>query len=133
VYLLNGEITLADAYSTLLTAFTGSTSASDNTASITVGGTTKTTTIIGGVSNTWTAGTANGPELQVTVNGIASTKAAIPSANYGASGIVTNAAQTFGGVKTFGNGIKISASNTTTDCATLTYDASSDTLTVSFP
>lgn len=133
VYLLDGEITLADAYSTLLTAFSGSTEASDNTASITVGGTTKTATIIGGVSNAWTAGTANGPELQVTVNGVASTKAAIPSANYGASGIVTNGAQTFGGVKTFGNGIKISASNTTTDCAIFKYDASTDTLTLSFP
>lgn len=133
VYLLDGEITLADAYSTLLTAFEGSTKASDNTASITVGGTTKTATIIGGVSNAWTGGTANGPELQVTVNGVTSTKAAIPSANYGASGIVTNGAQTFGGVKTFGNGIKISANNTTTDCATFSYDASTDTLTVSFP
>ena len=133
VYLLDGVITAADAYTSLLTAFIGSTSAADNTISITVGGTRQSTTIIGGVSNTWTGGTANGPELQVTVNGIASTKAAIPSANYGASGIVTNAAQTFGGVKIFGNGIKIAASNTTTDCATFTYDASTDTLTVSFP
>lgn len=133
VYLLDGVVTAANAYTSLLTAFSGSTSAADNTISITVGGTSKSTTIIGGVSNAWTGGTANGPELQVTVNGIASTKAAIPSANYGASGIVTNAAQTFGGVKTFGNGIKIAASNTTTDCATFTYDASTDTLTVSFP
>ena len=130
VYLSSGEIVEADAYDTLLTAFSGSDSASDNTASITVGGTTKTATIIGGVSNAWTNGTSAGPTLSTTVNGKAGTAVAIPSASYSYSGVVTTGAQTFKGVKSFANGITISNGNSTTDCATLTYDG--DTLTISF-
>ena len=130
VYLSGGEIVEANAYDTLLTAFSGSDSASDNTASITVGGTTKTATIIGGVSNTWTNGTSAGPTLSTTVNGKAGTAVAIPSASYSYSGVVTTGAQTFKGVKSFANGITISNGNSTSDCATLTYDG--DTLTISF-
>lgn len=130
VYLLNGELTAADAYTSLLTAFSGSSSASDNTASITVGGTTKTATIIGGVSNTWANGTSSGPTLSTTVNGKAGTAVAIPSASYSYSGVVTTGEQTLKGTKTFASGIKIANGNSTTDCATLTYDG--DTLTISF-
>lgn len=130
VYLLDGVITPANDYTTLLTAFSGSSSASDNTASITVGGTTKTATIIGGVSNTWASGTSSGPTITTTVNGITGTAVTIPSASYSASGVVTTAAQTLKGVKTFAEGIKISNGNSTTDCATLTYDG--NTLTISF-
>jgi hypothetical protein len=133
VYLLDGVVTPADAYSSLLTAFSGSDSASDNTMSITVGGTTKDATIIGGVSNSWTNGTTAGPTLSTTVNGKAGTAVAIPSASYTYSGIITTGNQTVKGVKTFASGIKVAASNTTTDCATFTYNASTDTLTIDFP
>ena len=133
VYLLDGVVTPADAYSTLLTTFSGSASASDNTMSITVGGTTKDATIIGGVSNSWANGTAAGPTLSTTVNGKAGTAVAIPSASYSYSGIITTGDQTVKGVKTFASGIKVAGSNSTSDCATFTYDASTDTLTVNFP
>ena len=52
----------------------------------------------------WSAGAAAGPTLNVTVAGYART-AVIPSASASASGIVTNAAQTFAGLKTFNDGI----------------------------
>lgn len=52
----------------------------------------------------WTAGAAAGPTLNVTVAGYART-AVIPSASASASGIVTNAAQTFAGLKTFNSGL----------------------------
>lgn len=48
----------------------------------------------------WTAGTTAGPVLDVTIGGTNKT-ATIPSASATASGIVTNTAQTFGGIKTF--------------------------------
>ena len=130
VYLSGGEIVEANGYDTLLTAFSGSDSASDNTASITVGGTTKTATIIGGVSNTWANGTSAGPTLSTTVNGKAGTAVAIPSASYSYSGVITTGNQTVKGVKTFASGIKIANGNSTSDCATLTYDG--DTLTITF-
>lgn len=129
VYLLNGVITLADDYTALLTAF----SSSNNTMSITVGGTKKDATIINGVSNSWTNGTAEGPTLSTTVNGEEGTAVAIPSASYTYSGIITTGDQTVRGVKTFASGIKVAGSNSTSDCATFTYDASTDTLTVDFP
>lgn len=53
------------------------------------------------VSNTWTAGTTAGPTIKTTVNGVAGTAVAIPSASASASGIVTTGAQTFAGIKTF--------------------------------
>ena len=129
VYLLDGVITLADAYSTLLTAF----SSSDNTMSITVGGTPKDATIINTVSNSWSNGTTAGPTLSTTVNGKAGTAVAIPSASYTYSGIITTGNQTIKGIKTFASGIKIAGSDSTTDCATFTYDVSTDTLTIDFP
>lgn len=52
----------------------------------------------------WTAGTSSGPVLNATIAGYART-ATIPSASASASGIVTNAAQTFAGLKTFNDGI----------------------------
>ena len=127
VYLNAGVITQCDE---LLSAFSGSDSASDNQMSITVGDTTKTATIIGGVSNSWANGTTSGPTITTTVNGKAGSAKAIPSASYSYSGVVTTGAQTFKGVKSFANGITISNGNSTTDCATLTYDG--DTLTISF-
>ena len=133
VYLKAGVLTTCTAYSGLLTAFSGSSSATDNTASITVGGTTETATIIGGVSTVITGGTTSGPSIKTIVNGIESTAVNIPLASYSASGVVAKGNQIFGGVKTFGDGLKISASGSDTDCATFTYDASTDTLTVSFP
>lgn len=133
VYLSGGEIVEANGYDTLLTAFSGSDSASDNTASITVGGTTKTATIIGGVSNSWANGTTSGPTITTTVNGKAGSAKAIPSASYSYSGIITTGNQTVKGVKTFASGLKVAGSNSTSDCATFSYDASTDTLTISFP
>lgn len=59
---------------------------------------------------TWTGGTSAGPTLKITTDGGASTAVAIPSASASASGIITNAAQTIGGVKTFNNDIKLAAS-----------------------
>lgn len=55
------------------------------------------------VSNTWTAGTTAGPTIKTTVNGVAGTAVAIPSASASASGVVTTGAQTFAGIKTFTN------------------------------
>ena len=55
---------------------------------------------------TWTAGTTEGPIFKLTIDATDFT-ATIPSASETASGIVTNAAQTFGGHKTFANGITI--------------------------
>ena len=59
---------------------------------------TKTTTT---VSNTWGAGTSSGPTITTTVNGIAGTAVAIPSASTTASGIVTIGTQRFKGRKGF--------------------------------
>lgn len=56
------------------------------------------------------AGTAEGPELTVTVNGVNSTPAKIPAASGTASGIVTTGKQTFAGIKTFSSEISGSVS-----------------------
>ena len=93
----SGAATACTAYSGLLTAFSSST----NTLSLTVGGTTKTTTAVNSVSNTWTGGTTAGPTIKTTVNGKAGSAVAIPSASGSASGVVTTGAQTFAGKKTF--------------------------------
>ena len=53
------------------------------------------------ISNAWGAGTTAGPTLTTTVNGVASTAVAIPSASTSASGIVTTGEQSFTGVKKF--------------------------------
>ena len=132
VYLSGGTFYECNAYSGLLTDF----SYVDNDLSLSVGGTTKTAKVVNAVSYSWTGGAAAGPKLTVTVNGESNTAAsasAIPAATYSASGIVTTGNQTFGGVKTFGSGIKIAGGNSTTDCATFSYNATTDTLTVSFP
>ena len=52
------------------------------------------------------------------------------NATYSTAGLVSTASQTFGGKKHFGSGLAISNGNSTTDCATFTYDG--DTLTLSF-
>ena len=52
------------------------------------------------------------------------------NATYSASGLVSTASQTFGGKKHFGDGMAVSNGNSTSDCATFTYDG--DTLTLSF-
>lgn len=59
------------------------------------------------VSNAWTGGTTAGPKLTTTVNGVASTAQAIPTASASASGIVTTGNQTFKGVKTFQSAITV--------------------------
>lgn len=125
VYLSGGEIVEANGYDTLLTNFTRN----NNTLNITVGGTAKDTTIIGTVSNAWSNYT-DAPKITTTVNGVAGTAKAIPQASYSYAGVVNTSSQTFKGVKAFANGIKIANGNSTTDCATLTYDG--DTLTISF-
>jgi hypothetical protein len=65
---------------------------STNTLSITIAGKNRTANIINSISNTWTAGTTSGPTLKTTVNGVAGTAVAIPSASNSASGIVTTGA-----------------------------------------
>ena len=57
------------------------------------------------VSNSWTNGTSEGPVLTITVNGDSGEDIAIPTASTERSGVVTNNAQTFGGIKYFANGI----------------------------
>ena len=52
------------------------------------------------------------------------------AATYSAQGLVSTSSQTFGGKKHFGSGLAISNGDSTTDCATFTYDG--DTLTLSF-
>lgn len=56
----------------------------------------KTTT----VSNEWTGGTTSGPTIKTTVNGVAGTAVAIPSAGASASGVITTGTQTIAGAKT---------------------------------
>ena len=64
-----------------------------------------TANLVNSVSNTWTAGTTAGPTIKTTVNGVAGTAVAIPSASASASGIVTTGTQTFAGSKTFSSKI----------------------------
>jgi hypothetical protein len=92
----DGTAAVCTAYSELLTDFSSST----NTLSITVGGTTKTTTAVNSVSNTWANGTTAGPTIKTTVNGKAGTAVAIPVASISHSGVVTTSAQRFRGTKT---------------------------------
>lgn len=125
VYLSGGEIVEANGYDTLLTNFTRN----NNTLNITVGGTADDTTIIGTVSNAWTNNTS-APTITTTVNGVAGTAQSIPQASYSYAGVVNTSSQTFKGVKSFANGIKIANGNSADDCATLTYDG--DTLTITF-
>lgn len=83
----------------------------------------------------WSGGTSYGPVVSMTVAGQNRT-ATIPSASASASGAVTTGSQTFAGSKTFnaqalfGGGLKIGSSS---DGATITYDGSTDTLTITFP
>ena len=97
VYFDGGIPKAATAYSGLLTAF----SLSTNTLSLTVGGTTKTTSAVSSVSNTWANATTSGPTIKTTVNGVAGSAVAIPSASASASGIITTGPQTIAGDKTF--------------------------------
>lgn len=65
------------------------------------------------VSGAWSAGKTTGPKLTVTVNGVTSSEATIPSASDEASGIVTTSTQTFAGLKTFkSNVVKIQGTST---------------------
>ena len=64
------------------------------------------------VSNTWTAGTTAGPTIKTTVNGVAGTAVAIPSASKTASGIVTTGDQYFNGTKGFGYMARYGRTNT---------------------
>lgn len=129
VYLNAGVITKAKAYSTILE----SVGVSGNTLTVTAAGTSKTASVVTGVTTEWTTASATSvPAVKVTVNGV-SDSAVAPAATYNRAGVVTTAAQYFGGVKTFTSGLKIAASATTSDCATFSYDASTDTLTISFP
>ena len=57
--------------------------------------------IINSVANSWTAGKTAGPKIVTTINGVAGTGVAIPSASSSASGIVTTSTQSFAGIKTF--------------------------------
>lgn len=64
------------------------------------------------VSNTWTNGTTAGPKIATTVNGVAGTAVAIPSATASRSGVVTTDAQTFSGSKTFnGDNFEVQANS----------------------
>lgn len=60
-------------------------------------------------SYSWTGGTTAGPQLSLSLGGTALTASAIPSASSSASGVVTTAAQTFGGAKTFTGTVKSTA------------------------
>lgn len=102
----DGKPAVCTAYSGLLTSFSSST----NTLSLTIGGTTKTATIINSLSNTWTAGTTAGPKISTTVNGVTGASVAIPSASSSASGVVTTGAQTFAGDKTLTGKLYLGAS-----------------------
>ncbi len=63
---------------------------------------TATASIINSVSNTWADGTTSGPTIKTTVNGVAGTAVAIPSASKTASGVITTGSQSFKGRKGFG-------------------------------
>ncbi len=53
----------------------------------------------------WTAGTTAGPKINLSLGGATLTSAEVPSASTSASGIVTTAAQSFAGAKTFTGGV----------------------------
>lgn len=60
-------------------------------------------------SVSWVAGTDKGPTFRLGINGT-NYDAVIPSASATAAGIVTNSTQTFGGQKTFNDGITVNGS-----------------------
>ena len=71
---------------------------------------------------TWTAGTSAGPTASITgTNLTAISVAAIPTATASASGIVTNAAQTFGGAKTFNS--RVTAAGLTSSSGDLIFNS----------
>ena len=53
------------------------------------------------VANSWDGGTAAGPKIVTTINGVAGTGVSIPTATASASGAVIVGDQTFGGIKRF--------------------------------
>lgn len=59
-------------------------------------------------SASWTAGTTAGPTLSLSGDGMTTLTATIPSASNTTSGIITNAAQTIAGVKTFSSATSFS-------------------------
>lgn len=68
-------------------------------------------------SISWGSGTTNGPTLTVTAAGSASNAIAIPKATSTNSGIITTAAQTFTGEKTFSDILRVGNSQATTEKA----------------
>lgn len=66
----------------------------------------------------WTAGSTAGPKLAVTVNGLKSSAATIPSASASASGIITTGAQILAGNKTFNGILKITNNESSTTSTT---------------
>ena len=92
---------------TLLTDFSHNTT---NILSLTVGGTTASTTVIKAVSASWENGTSAGPGLLLYVNGVGTTNTAyIPLASVTYSGVVSSTgSQTFAGTKTFKNAVTFS-------------------------
>lgn len=70
--------------------------------------------IFGTPSMSWTAGTANGPVFNYSINGVSITGTAIPSASATASGIITTGTQTFAGNKTFNGNITLGDASTDT-------------------
>lgn len=65
------------------------------------------------VSNAWSNGTSSGPKLTTTINSVASTAKAIPTATASRSGVVSTGSQTFAGAKTFNDAVTVSGSFTT--------------------
>ena len=81
------------------------------------------------VSNTWTGGTTAGPTIKTTVNGVAGTAVAIPSASASASGVVTTGDQGFAGAKTFNNNITVTGVATFNGNVAMNSSVSADSLT----
>lgn len=96
VYFENGvpkECSLG--FADLLTSF----ERSGNTLSLTVGGTTKTTTAVDTPEIALSTAATEGPMLTVAVNGIRSSAITIPTASTTVSGVVTTGEQRFRGIK----------------------------------
>lgn len=107
----------------LLSAFGLST----NTLSVTVGGTTKSTSAVGSVAVSWSDGTTNGPSISVAVNSV-STSAAIPIATTTVSGVVNTIAQSFAGHKTFNDAITVTGEATFNGNVHLNSSTNADSL-----